>query len=264
MYDWRACVISSDLQPTTRHVLLTLSLHMDIWGKSCYPTISQIVYETGLGRSTVISHLQKAEDLGWLVKKAHGFAGQKWRNHEYECGKPEGVSAVPWSAANKQINLKKGGPAPEKNNDKGGPAPVEGGPANGNKVVPQLDPSSSVSNPLSSSFKEDKSKTPPEEFIQACISAYHEHLPAPNHPAVYSWNTTQKRAKNLTAIWQEQSIARNAGFWMTYFDAIARTDWMVGKKHMRDGGQFFANLEYATRRDVFVNIVERELSGGDQ
>ena len=236
---------------------------MDIWGKSCYPTVAQIVYETGLGKSTVINHLQSAEKLGWLRKKAHGFAGQKWRNHEYEATKPEGAEVMPWSVANKTNIIQKGGPADGPAKQKGGPAPEQGGPANGNKVVPQLDTSSSVSNSVSSSFVGNKSKTPPMEFVQACIDAYHHHLPTPNHSAVFGWTHTQKRAKNLTAIWQEQTIARNDGFWDTYFEAVANTDWMVGKKPMRDGGNFFTTLEYAIRRDVFVGIIERELSAGE-
>lgn len=170
VHDWRECIISSDLPPTTRHVLLTLSLHMDIWGESCYPTIAQLVYETGLSRSCVITHLARAAELGWLEKYQHGFGGQEWRNHEYRATKPEGAKATAWKHSEQYLKKHKGGPArgpakPPKGGpvdgprkpkggprdeprlQEGGPPDDKGGPPGGPKVVHEVDPSIPVQYP---------------------------------------------------------------------------------------------------------------------
>ncbi|WP_299075859.1 helix-turn-helix domain-containing protein [uncultured Paraglaciecola sp.] len=179
MHDWRVCILSSDLHPTTRHVLITLSLHMNPWGKSCYPTINQIVYETGLSKSTVVAHLRKAEELGWLIKKEHGFAGQKWRNHEYESAKPEDAKAVEWKHSVAYLKKRERGPRAtprqaakvvqlqDQLKEKGGASLDEGGASDDKrwsssceKVVRELDPSSSDSVPDSTSVSTSVIPTP--------------------------------------------------------------------------------------------------------
>lgn len=107
VYSWRQCVISSDLPPVTRHVLITLSMHMDVWGDNCYPTIDQIMYETGLGRTTVIKHINVAVELGWLRKQEHGFRGREWRNNQYYPEVPEGSRAIPWKRSEAYLEMKK-------------------------------------------------------------------------------------------------------------------------------------------------------------
>lgn len=67
LFTWRGAVCDSGLPPTCRHVLLTLSLHMNERGGSCFPSVARLCSETGLGRSTVIRQLQLARDNGWLV-----------------------------------------------------------------------------------------------------------------------------------------------------------------------------------------------------
>lgn len=180
-HDWLACVVSSDLAPTTRHVLVTLSMHMDLWGESCYPTIDQLVFETGLGRSTVITHLQKAEALGWLVKKEHGFSGQKWRNHEYKSTKPDGAKVTQWKDSALYLKKRERGTRAtprqkekvvqllDHHKDKGGPALDKGGPSADErwsssraKVVREMDPSIPTSSSLSSSLSIPSSQ-PPEK-----------------------------------------------------------------------------------------------------
>lgn len=88
-WTWRQAITKSDLPPTTRHVLLTLSLYMNDVGGGCYPTTKQLEEATGLSERAVITHLQLARERGWLIAKEHGFKGQKWKNHEYEATWPE-------------------------------------------------------------------------------------------------------------------------------------------------------------------------------
>lgn len=73
LFTWRSAVVDSALPATTRHVLLTLSLHMNERGGSCFPSVDLLSRETGLNRTTVIRQLQVARDSGWLhVQQSQG------------------------------------------------------------------------------------------------------------------------------------------------------------------------------------------------
>lgn len=87
-WSWRHAVLKSDLPPTTRHVLLTISCFMNDVGGGCYPTQEQLAEASGLTDRAVRKHIDAAVEAGWLVKREHGFRGQKWRNHEYEAAWP--------------------------------------------------------------------------------------------------------------------------------------------------------------------------------
>lgn len=87
-WSWRHALLKSDLPATTRHVLLTISCFMNDVGGGCYPTQEQLAEATGLSDRAVRQHIDIAVKAGWLVKKEHGFRGQKWRNHEYEAAWP--------------------------------------------------------------------------------------------------------------------------------------------------------------------------------
>lgn len=87
-WSWRHAVLKSDLPPTTRHVLLTISCFMNDVGTGCYPTQEQLAEASGLTDRAVRKHIDAAVAAGWLVKREHGFRGQKWRNHEYEATWP--------------------------------------------------------------------------------------------------------------------------------------------------------------------------------
>ncbi len=81
-YTWRAAILESDLPSTTRLVLLALSCHVNDAGESAYPSTQRLARETGLSEWAVVTHLAKAKDLGWLLVRKHGFAGQKWARNE--------------------------------------------------------------------------------------------------------------------------------------------------------------------------------------
>lgn len=57
-------------------------------GSGAYPTTKQLAEYCSLSERAICTHIQNAVDAGWLVKKAHGFGGQKWKNHEYEAQWP--------------------------------------------------------------------------------------------------------------------------------------------------------------------------------
>lgn len=83
-WSWRHAITRSDLPATTRHVLLTLSVFMDEAGQSCYPSVEDLMAATGLSKNAVLKHLAEACEAGWLVRRPHGYRGQKWRRFEYE------------------------------------------------------------------------------------------------------------------------------------------------------------------------------------
>lgn len=93
-YEWRSAVLASDLQPTTRFVLLTLGCHMNEFGESCWPSIETLVSESGLSRAAVIKHIGIAKDLGWIVVEKHGYKNSKWARNDYRISYPDGVHQV--------------------------------------------------------------------------------------------------------------------------------------------------------------------------
>lgn len=72
LFTWRSAIAESDLHPTTRHVLLTLSCYMNERGGSAYPGSTRLARDSGLNLSTVKEHLRRARDEGWLIVLARG------------------------------------------------------------------------------------------------------------------------------------------------------------------------------------------------
>lgn len=93
---WRAAVASEHgpSSPLARHILLTLSVHMNEKGGSCFPSISLLVKETGLSRPSLVKHLKLAVDEEWLIVKKHGYKGQNWARNDYQAAIPKAVKDV--------------------------------------------------------------------------------------------------------------------------------------------------------------------------
>jgi hypothetical protein len=88
LYTWRSAISTpeSGLTPTEHHVLLTLSLHMNELGASCFPSIETLVDETcGRSASTIREALGHADELGWLNRSVRVGRG---RSNEYEALNP--------------------------------------------------------------------------------------------------------------------------------------------------------------------------------
>lgn len=94
-WTWRHAVCASDLAPTTRHVLLTLSMFMNEMGESCHPSIADICRYSGLDKKTVLKHLAAAREAGWVAVSQHGYRGQKWKRQEYAARWPERDEVAP-------------------------------------------------------------------------------------------------------------------------------------------------------------------------
>jgi len=88
-WSWRHAVLNSNLPPTTRHVLLTISCHMNDVGGGCYPTTATLAAETGLSERSICTHIMVASEAKWLKVSEHGFKGQRWSRHVYEATWPD-------------------------------------------------------------------------------------------------------------------------------------------------------------------------------
>ena len=91
---WRDLVASADGPPsaTTRHVLLTLSLYMDLTGY-CFPSTRLLAESTKLSERAVCRHLSLAVDGGWVSKQRRQAAsGQGWRRSEYRATLPKALT----------------------------------------------------------------------------------------------------------------------------------------------------------------------------
>lgn len=81
-------LLKSNLPSTTRHVLLTLSCHVNDAGEPCYPSVTDLVAETGLSKRAVLTHLDAGREAGFIRVGRHGFSGQKWARNEYTLAWP--------------------------------------------------------------------------------------------------------------------------------------------------------------------------------
>lgn len=90
LFTWRSAIVDSELAATTRHVALTLSLHMNERGGSCYPGAPRLARETGLSERAVRDHLGRLVDAGWLVlERRGGQRGGRRESNEYRATVPD-------------------------------------------------------------------------------------------------------------------------------------------------------------------------------
>lgn len=140
LFDWRSALASpfGPKNPTTRHVLLTLSLHMSVKGDSCFPSIDLLTEESALSRRAVLQHLATAAGDGWLGKRERPEKnGQGWRRIEYFPLIPQGVE----ERVKARMEERGARRAPAQ----GGARGAKGGAPGASKVVHDVHPSTSSS-----------------------------------------------------------------------------------------------------------------------
>lgn len=106
LFDWRSAVASElgPESPVTRHVLLTLSLHMSVKGDSCFPSIRLLAEETALSKTSIVTHLDTANRTGWICKRERPErSGQGWRRMEYIASIPGDVEKALKAAINEGV-----------------------------------------------------------------------------------------------------------------------------------------------------------------
>lgn len=95
LFTWRSAIVESELSRHARHVALTLTLHMNERGASCFPTLDELQHETSKGRATIIEALRELEAGGWLFVERKERPGRGHKNH-YTATFPEGFSPGPF------------------------------------------------------------------------------------------------------------------------------------------------------------------------
>jgi hypothetical protein len=93
LFRWRWAVAShaGPPSPTTRLVLLALSLHMQDDGSGAFPSEATLASKTALSDRAVRTHLALAARDGWIGRKKPRAKGRAWANYHYWATMPAGI-----------------------------------------------------------------------------------------------------------------------------------------------------------------------------
>jgi len=173
-FSWRQAVLASRRPATTKHVLLTLSCHMNDAGESCFPFIDTLARETSLSRRAVIDHVGRAAAAGWIDVGRHGFAGQKWARNEYRIAWHDPVPGG-------QEGGSGGSPPCPEGGEGGSPPFAEGGDSDGQKAVTLVHPNSSSNSSVDDgarAIEADEASSEAGEAVARFLACRAEHFPS--------------------------------------------------------------------------------------
>jgi DNA-binding MarR family transcriptional regulator len=93
VYEWRDAIRSErgPPSPTTRLVLICLSLWINRNERQCWPSQKTLARHTGLSLRTVKQHLALADDEGWIFRERKRRTGRRWAQTFYEMTIPVGA-----------------------------------------------------------------------------------------------------------------------------------------------------------------------------
>lgn len=236
IFSWRQAITQSRLPATTRHVLLTLSLHMNDVGESCFPSIKTICDETGLTNRSVISHIAAAEAAGWLNVGVHGFAGQGWKRHEYIANVPENVV--------KEIHrlFQKRGEGDSPRTVKGGEPLAKGGEPNSKKVVKEVHTSSSCNSTSNTTKQCIEARTSARHAASGASSDCPPDVTGETWRDWLSLRDRKRAAVSPTVIAAARSEAQKAGMtfeaflveWCLRGSQGLKAAWLEPRREVRD------------------------------
>lgn len=89
---WRIAVAESDLDASTKHVLVELHTFMNGHGRKCFPPQTLLASRTSLSERTVRKHLAVAEHAGWIDVQKGRFEGKRNGLYSYAARWPDGVA----------------------------------------------------------------------------------------------------------------------------------------------------------------------------
>ncbi|MBA0285279.1 helix-turn-helix domain-containing protein [Stenotrophomonas maltophilia] len=69
-FSWQSAVTRSELEGSTKLVLLVIGTYMNQHGDGAFPSYRTIAAGASLNRATVIRHVDIAVSQGWLKKKS--------------------------------------------------------------------------------------------------------------------------------------------------------------------------------------------------
>lgn len=76
-WTWKQAIWESDLSATTKIVLQALASHLNDFGDPMFPSQERLARLCSLSERSVISHLQMAEELGWIRPRKRELKGSK-------------------------------------------------------------------------------------------------------------------------------------------------------------------------------------------
>lgn len=80
-FSWQSAVLDSEVESSTKLVLLAIGSFMNQHGTGAFPSLETLAAKTSLSKLTVRRHVQFAEESGWLaVKKRYTRNGDKDSN----------------------------------------------------------------------------------------------------------------------------------------------------------------------------------------
>lgn len=186
LFSWRSAITHSDLRSTVRHVALTLSLHMNEAGGSCFPSLATLGRESGLGEGAVRNALHELRESGYLHVEEHYRKDGGQTSNTYEATTPDagGVSA----------------------REEGGFTEVEGGPFT--EVTPiESDRLRATERATGTSrASTDMVSTPPMDAFDVFWDAYPRKVGKPK--ARSAWKANAREAAQIMV-----GLARWADYW---------------------------------------------------
>jgi len=87
-FTWRSAILKSDLQSTTKLVLLVISTYMDDHGGGAFPSTRTIANDASLSQKAVLTHVEKAQEAGFLIVFKKKQRGQDWALNHYKIAFP--------------------------------------------------------------------------------------------------------------------------------------------------------------------------------
>lgn len=212
-WSWRQAFAQSELKPTTKHVLHTLHLFMNAMGESCFPSIQDLMDNSGLDKKTILTHLKIARESGWIAVSQHGYRGKKWKRNEYCARWPERDLTAPASPIDIADDAAQGGgtvPPPETASEAVEMVP-EGGGTEGSKVVEEIHhaiENNPVTIPDTSPVEREGAREPCPEFGHgkaetAAWTGEGEEKPSPKsgHGPAISRDALKRRLRKAHGEW---------------------------------------------------------------
>lgn len=87
---------------------------------------------------------------------------------------------------------------------------------------------------------------------QEILALYHELLPA--CPRMKVWNG--ERQANLRARWREEAKRQSLDYWRRFFDAVGKSDFLMGRVGSKDRAPFLASLDWLVKPNNFAKVIE--------
>lgn len=144
-FSWRHALLASpDLSSNEKLVALVISTYMNDHGQGAFPSQETIATKASINVRSVKRAAKSLQEKGWITRRLHGYAGQKWKRHDYEICMPkrDDTESPP--------------------SDKGGDTLSKGGDTECKKVVTESHLNSPKNSPIKK--EEDRKKEIREKF----------------------------------------------------------------------------------------------------